>query len=96
MIDPKLKRALGQMVVKGVQVVGVAHDGVERGYCSHWVSQVAFEEPIVMASMSPKHDTHPSRSPPASSRSRSWPATTSTSGSTSRIRVVASTTSHRS
>jgi flavin reductase (DIM6/NTAB) family NADH-FMN oxidoreductase RutF len=57
-IDPGIKRALGQMV-KGVQVVGAAHDGVVRAYCSHWVSQVAFGEPIVMASVSPKHDTHP-------------------------------------
>ena len=46
-------------MVKGVQVVGAAHDGVVRAYCSHWVGQVAFEEPIVMASTSPKHDTHP-------------------------------------
>jgi len=58
MIDPKIKRALGQMV-KGVQVVGCAHDGVVRAYTSHWVSQVAFAEPVVMASVSPKHDTHP-------------------------------------
>lgn len=58
MIDAKLKRALGQMV-KGVQVVGAAHDGVVRAYTSHWVSQVAFEEPVIMASVSPKHDTHP-------------------------------------
>ena len=35
------------------------HDGVTRAYCSHWVCQVSFEEPIVMASVSPKHDTHP-------------------------------------
>jgi flavin reductase (DIM6/NTAB) family NADH-FMN oxidoreductase RutF len=58
MIDPKVKRALGQMV-KGVQVVGTAHDGVVRAYTSHWVSQVAFEEPVLMASVSPKHDTYP-------------------------------------
>jgi flavin reductase (DIM6/NTAB) family NADH-FMN oxidoreductase RutF len=58
MIDPKIKRALGQMV-KGVQVVGAAHNGLVRAYTSHWVSQVAFEEPIVMASVSPKHDTYP-------------------------------------
>ena len=57
MIDPKLKRALGQMI-RGVQVVAAAHDGVVRAYCSHWISQVSFEEPIVMASVSPKHDTH--------------------------------------
>jgi flavin reductase (DIM6/NTAB) family NADH-FMN oxidoreductase RutF len=57
-IDPKLKRALGQMV-KGVQVVGAAHDGVVRAYTSHWVSQVAFGDPVVMASVSPKHDTYP-------------------------------------
>ena len=58
MIEPKLKRAIGQMI-KGVQVVGAVHDGVTRAYCSHWISQVSFEEPIVMASVSPKHDTHP-------------------------------------
>src|SRR4029453_13904245 len=55
---PKVKRALGQ-VVKGVEVVGAAHDGLMRAYTSHWVSQVAFEEPVVMASVSPKHDTFP-------------------------------------
>lgn len=58
MIDPALKRCLGQMI-KGVEVVGSHHDGVTRAYCSHWVTQVSFEEPIVMASVSPKHDTHP-------------------------------------
>ena len=58
MIDRVLKRALGQMI-KGVQVVGAARDGEQRLYCSHWVCQVSFEEPIVMASVSPKHDTHP-------------------------------------
>ncbi|MDY7106101.1 MAG: flavin reductase family protein [Actinomycetota bacterium] len=58
MIDPELKRCLGQMI-KGVQVVGAAHDGVVRAYTSHWVTQVSFTEPIVMASMSPRHDTHP-------------------------------------
>jgi flavin reductase (DIM6/NTAB) family NADH-FMN oxidoreductase RutF len=58
MIDRDLKRSLGQMI-KGVQVVGAAHDGVVRAYCSHWVCQVSFEEPILMASVSPKHDTHP-------------------------------------
>lgn len=58
MIDPTIKRSLGQMM-KGVQVVGAHHAGVTRAYCSHWVCQVSFEEPIVMASVSPKHDTHP-------------------------------------
>ena len=57
-IDRDLKRWLGQMM-KGVQVVGAADDGVARRYCSHWVCQVSFEEPIVLASVSPKHDTHP-------------------------------------
>jgi flavin reductase (DIM6/NTAB) family NADH-FMN oxidoreductase RutF len=57
-IDPKLKRALGQMI-KGVQVVASRHDGITRAYTSHWVTQVAFAEPIVMASISPKHDTFP-------------------------------------
>lgn len=46
-------------MVKGVQVVGARDGDVSRLYTSHWVTQVAFEEPIVMASMSPKHDTHP-------------------------------------
>lgn len=58
MIDPGIKRCLGQMM-KGVQVVGAAHDGQVRAYCSHWVCQVSFSEPIVMASVSPKHDTYP-------------------------------------
>src|SRR4051794_39404969 len=57
MIDPELKRSLGQMM-KGVQVVGATHDGVARAYCSHWVCQVSFDEPILVASVSPKHDTH--------------------------------------
>ena len=58
MIDPKLKRALGQ-AAKGVEVVAATHDGVTRAYTSHWVSQISFEEPIVIASVSPKHDTYP-------------------------------------
>ena len=60
MIDPKLKRTLGQMM-HAVQVVGArSADGQQRNlYCSHWVMQVSFEEPIVLASVSPKHDTYP-------------------------------------
>ncbi len=58
MIDRDIKRSLGQMI-KGVQVVGASHGGVDRAYTSHWVSQISFEEPIVMASVSPKHDTYP-------------------------------------
>lgn len=58
MIDRELKRSLGQMM-HAVQVVGAAHDGRERCYTSHWVSQISFAEPIVLASVSPKHDTHP-------------------------------------
>lgn len=58
MIDPRLKRCLGQLM-KGVEVVGAAHEGVARAYTSHWVTQVSFAEPIVMASVSPRHDTHP-------------------------------------
>jgi flavin reductase (DIM6/NTAB) family NADH-FMN oxidoreductase RutF len=57
-IDREIKRSLGQMI-KGIEVVGATHDGVSRAYTSHWVSQVSFEQPIVMASVSPKHDTHP-------------------------------------
>ncbi len=61
MIDQRLKRSLGQMM-HAVQVVGAANPAAPenpRLYCSHWVIQVSFEEPIVMASVSPKHDTHP-------------------------------------
>ncbi len=58
MIDRELKRCLGQMM-KGVQVVASTHGGTTRAYCSHWVCQVSFEEPILVASVSPKHDTHP-------------------------------------
>ena len=57
MIDAKLKRSLGQMI-HGIQVVGASYEGVSRCYTSHWVMQVSFEEPIVLASVSPKHDTH--------------------------------------
>ena len=58
MIDRTIKRSLGQMI-KGIEVVGARHDGIARAYTSHWVSQVSFEQPIVMASVSPKHDTYP-------------------------------------
>lgn len=58
MIDREIKRSLGQMI-KGVEVVGARHGGQVRAYTSHWVTQVSFDEPIVMASVSPKHDTYP-------------------------------------
>lgn len=58
MIDRAVKRSLGQMM-KGVEVVGARHGGVSRAYTSHWVTQVSFDEPIVMASVSPRHDTYP-------------------------------------
>lgn len=58
MIDRDVKKCLGQMA-KGVQVVATTHDGVTRAYTSHWVCQISFEEPVVLASVSPKHDTHP-------------------------------------
>ena len=58
MIDRDIKQCLGQMI-KGVQVIGATHGGVRRAYTSHWFEQVSFEEPIVMASVSPKHDTYP-------------------------------------
>lgn len=58
MIDRVVKKSLGQMM-KGVQVVGAASGDLRRLYCSHWVCQVSFDEPIVLASISPKHDTHP-------------------------------------
>jgi len=57
-IDRTIKKCLGQMI-KGVQVVAVHHDGSTRAYTSHWVCQISFDEPIVMASISSKHDTYP-------------------------------------
>lgn len=58
MIDQGVKRCLGQMM-HGVQVVGARDGELSRAYCSHWVTQVSFDEPIVMASVSPRHDTFP-------------------------------------
>ncbi len=58
MIDREIKKCLGQMI-KGVQVVAAHHEGLTRAYTSHWVCQISFDEPIVMASISPKHDTYP-------------------------------------
>ena len=58
MIDRDIKTCLGQMM-KGVEVVGATHEGITRAYTSHWVTQVSFAEPIVLASVSPRHDTHP-------------------------------------
>lgn len=62
MIDRHIKQGLGQMM-HGVQVVGCVDDSadspVQRAYTSHWVSQVSFEEPIVMVSISPRHDSFP-------------------------------------
>lgn len=58
MIDRDVKQCLGQMT-KGVQVVAARHDGTTRAYTSHWVTQISFEEPVLLASVSPKHDTHP-------------------------------------
>jgi len=57
MIVPEIKSRLGQMI-KGVQVVAATHGGLTRAYCSHWVCQVSFDEAIVMASVSPRHDTY--------------------------------------
>ena len=57
-VQKMIKRCLGQMI-KGVQVVAATHDGLTRAYTSHWVTQVSFEEPVVMASLSKKHDTWP-------------------------------------
>ncbi len=62
MIDRNIKQGLGQMM-HGVQVVGCVDSTVQpivqRAYTSHWVSQVSFDEPIVMVSISPRHDSFP-------------------------------------
>ena len=52
MIDPDLKRSLGQMTY-GVNVVACSSGGVTRAYTSTWVCQVSFEEPVLIASISP-------------------------------------------
>jgi len=57
MIDATTKRALGQLT-NGVHVVACASGDLVRGFTSTWVCQVAFEEPIIMVSVSPKHDTY--------------------------------------
>lgn len=58
MIDPELKRSLGQMTY-GAHVVACRSGDMVRGYTSTWVCQVSFVEPIITASISPKHDTYP-------------------------------------
>ena len=58
MIDPDLKRALGQMTY-GVNVLACRSGGITRAYTSTWVCQVSFAEPVLIASISPKHDTYP-------------------------------------
>ena len=57
MIDAALKRCLGQ-AMHAIHVVGARYEGSDRLFTSHWVMQVSFEEPVVIASVSPKHDTH--------------------------------------
>jgi len=46
-------------MAEGVQVVSASDGDVVRAYTSHWVSQISFAEPIVLASVSPRHDTWP-------------------------------------
>lgn len=62
MIDRSIKQGLGQMM-HGVQVVGCIDPSfdppTQRAYTSHWVSQVSFAEPLVIASISPRHDSYP-------------------------------------
>ncbi len=58
MIDPGLKRVIGQMTY-GVYVVSCRRGELVRAYTSTWTYQVSFEEPIVAISASPKHDTFP-------------------------------------
>ena len=58
MIDPDLKRSLGQMTY-GVNVIACRSADLVRAYTSTWTYQVAFEEPVIAISASPKHDTYP-------------------------------------
>lgn len=58
MIEPRLKRVIGQMTY-GAYVVAARSDGITRAYTSTWTYQLSFEEPVVAISVSPKHDTFP-------------------------------------
>ncbi|MFO7549673.1 MAG: flavin reductase [Acidimicrobiia bacterium] len=58
MIDPTLKRALGQMTY-GANVVACRSEDLVRAYTSTWTYQLSFDEPVVGISVSPKHDTYP-------------------------------------
>ena len=58
MIDPDLKRSLGQLTY-GVNVIACRSGELTRAYTSTWTYQLAFNEPIVGISISPKHDSHP-------------------------------------
>ncbi len=58
MIDPDLKRAIGQMT-HGVHVVACRSGDLVRAYTSTWTTQLSFEDPVVGISVSPKHDTYP-------------------------------------
>jgi flavin reductase (DIM6/NTAB) family NADH-FMN oxidoreductase RutF len=57
-IDPELKRSLGQLTF-GVNVVACRQGELVRGYTSNWTFQLSFEEPVVGISISSKHDTYP-------------------------------------
>jgi flavin reductase (DIM6/NTAB) family NADH-FMN oxidoreductase RutF len=58
MIEPGLKRVIGQMTY-GAYVVAARSEGVTRAYTSTWTYQLSFEDPVVAISVSPKHDTYP-------------------------------------
>lgn len=58
MIDPDLKRSLGQLTY-GVNVIACSSGNLTRAYTSTWTYQLAFAEPIVGISISPKHETYP-------------------------------------
>jgi flavin reductase (DIM6/NTAB) family NADH-FMN oxidoreductase RutF len=58
MIDPGIKRSLGQLTY-GVNIVACRSGDLTRAYTSTWTYQLAFKEPIVGISISPKHDSYP-------------------------------------
>ena len=58
MIEKNIREGLHR-IVNGVFVVAAEYRGQLRGFTATWVSQVSFENPLVIASVDKSHDTYP-------------------------------------